>query len=343
LADRLFDPAPWLQGDALDAAMEYRWYEPGREFFGGAAGATPPAYAAALEALDAGLPRPAIEARMNVASSHDTPRLLTALANTGRDEFEAASPRENPEYSVARPDADTRARARLLRLAQFTWAGAPHIWYGEEAGMWGADDPDCRKPMLWEDLEYDDEAADPPGRAPADEAADSLGDARVPEPIAPGDDDDVEAADPLDGARVPEPVPPVAPDLEHLAFVRQLVALRKAESDLFAAGEVTFLTPAFRNDVFVYSRALGEREAIVVLNRSSIATQVLVPVRGEFPFRDPLGPPALRWPIGGKVLVTLAGLEGKLLLNDPAHEAPPTDAAPETRRGFPLRSTHAQP
>jgi len=26
------------------------------------------------------------------------------------------------------------------------------IWYGDEAGMWGADDPVSRKPMLWGDL-----------------------------------------------------------------------------------------------------------------------------------------------------------------------------------------------
>ena len=27
--------------------------------------------------------------------------------------------------------------------------------------MWGADDPDCRKPMLWNEFEYDDEIAHP--------------------------------------------------------------------------------------------------------------------------------------------------------------------------------------
>lgn len=31
------------------------------------------------------------------------------------------------------------------------------IYYGAEAGMWGADDPDNRKPMLWADLKYDNE------------------------------------------------------------------------------------------------------------------------------------------------------------------------------------------
>jgi glycosidase len=31
------------------------------------------------------------------------------------------------------------------------------IYYGDEAGMWGADDPSERKPMVWQDLTYEDE------------------------------------------------------------------------------------------------------------------------------------------------------------------------------------------
>ncbi len=31
------------------------------------------------------------------------------------------------------------------------------IYYGDEVGMWGANDPDCRKPMVWSDLEYENE------------------------------------------------------------------------------------------------------------------------------------------------------------------------------------------
>ena len=35
------------------------------------------------------------------------------------------------------------------------------VYYGDEAGMWGATDPDDRKPMLWSDLKYADEEGDP--------------------------------------------------------------------------------------------------------------------------------------------------------------------------------------
>jgi len=53
---------------------------------------------------------------------------------------------------------------------QFTLPGAPHIYYGDEAGMWGGDDPDCRKPMVWKELEYETETAHPFGKSrPEDE------------------------------------------------------------------------------------------------------------------------------------------------------------------------------
>jgi glycosidase len=38
-----------------------------------------------------------------------------------------------------------------------TYVGAPMIWYGDEVGMWGSDDPFCRKPMLWADLPPNDD------------------------------------------------------------------------------------------------------------------------------------------------------------------------------------------
>ena len=49
---------------------------------------------------------------------------------------------------------------KLLLIHQFTFIGAPQIWNGEEVGMWGADDPDCRKPLIWDDLVYEDERAE---------------------------------------------------------------------------------------------------------------------------------------------------------------------------------------
>jgi glycosidase len=50
-------------------------------------------------------------------------------------------------------------------LFQMTYLGAPVIYYGDEAGMWGAHDPDERMPMVWADLKYDLQTTDPRGKA----------------------------------------------------------------------------------------------------------------------------------------------------------------------------------
>ena len=52
----------------------------------------------------------------------------------------------------------------MILVQQFTYVGAPHIWNGDEVGMWGADDPDDRKPLVWSDLTYEVEKTHPFGR-----------------------------------------------------------------------------------------------------------------------------------------------------------------------------------
>ena len=44
---------------------------------------------------------------------------------------------------------------RIAVLVQMTWPGAPTIYYGDEAGVCGWTDPDCRRTYPWghEDLE----------------------------------------------------------------------------------------------------------------------------------------------------------------------------------------------
>jgi glycosidase len=67
------------------------------------------------------------------------------------------SPRINASYLARPPDGAVRRLQRMLLLLQFTLPGAPVIYYGDEAGMWGGDDPDNRKPMIWPDMRFADE------------------------------------------------------------------------------------------------------------------------------------------------------------------------------------------
>ncbi len=110
-------------------------------------------------------------AMQNILDGHDTERLASMIVNDeyaykgGMDDEEQSKIRDiYNTYEVRAPDDEEKKRHRLVALFQFAYTGAPMIYYGTEAGMWGADDPDDRKPMVWPDMEYDDEINHPYSR-----------------------------------------------------------------------------------------------------------------------------------------------------------------------------------
>lgn len=84
---------------------------------------------------------------MNILGTHDTERILTALAG------EPAAGRTKAELSKISLDEEQIKRGKaLLRLAFVMTAalpGVPCIYYGDEAGMEGYDDPLCRAFFPW--------------------------------------------------------------------------------------------------------------------------------------------------------------------------------------------------
>jgi glycosidase len=72
--------------------------------------------------------------------------------NLGLQYDQRNSPRENPAYRITPPDDSARALQRMIILLQNALPGSPVLYFGDEAGMWGGDDPDNRKPMPWPEL-----------------------------------------------------------------------------------------------------------------------------------------------------------------------------------------------
>ncbi len=100
--------------------------------------------------------------QQNLLDSHDTDRAVSMLYNPGRhyDKRNRLNPQDtgdyNPYYKTERPPKEIYELLKLVSALQFTLPGAPMIWYGTEAGMWGSDDPFCREPMTWKEFEpYD--------------------------------------------------------------------------------------------------------------------------------------------------------------------------------------------
>ncbi len=90
-------------------------------------------------------PPQVLACNMNLLGSHDTPRILTALA----DDFEGT----REEYAARHLSEDQRKlgedRLRMASFLQFMLPGAPSIYYGDEAGMEGHKDPFNRRPYPW--------------------------------------------------------------------------------------------------------------------------------------------------------------------------------------------------
>jgi cyclomaltodextrinase len=236
--DKLWDPAPWLQGDVFDAVMNYRWYAPTRSFFSGAPPKlTASSYAAALDSLSTGIAPPEQRAMMNLSASHDTPRFSTSVFNPVKYKYHN-NPREDSTYRIDRPDERTRRIQRQILVQQFTYIGAPHVWNGDEVGMWGADDPDDRKPMVWSDLRYDDETTHPFGR--------------------------------------PRHRDRVAPDTALFRVYQELIALRKQHLKLFVDGKLNWLVTDDTRGLLAYERVLDDQRAIVAFNVSDATQEVSV-------------------------------------------------------------------
>jgi len=98
-------------------------------------------------------------ALQNLMDSHDTDRLSSMIKNPGRRYDRDASER-NRNYNPGKPTEEEYNNQKLILAFQVTYLGAPMIYYGDEVGMWGADDPHDRKPMVWDELNYDDEIID---------------------------------------------------------------------------------------------------------------------------------------------------------------------------------------
>lgn len=116
-------------------------------------------FIAKLKIIDQNYPEENLYCLQNLISSHDTERLSSMILNpdTGYDKN---ANEDNPNYNAGKPTKEAYQKQKLIAAFQLFYRGAPMIYYGDEVGMWGADDPHDRKPMVWSDLIYDDELID---------------------------------------------------------------------------------------------------------------------------------------------------------------------------------------
>jgi glycosidase len=152
---------PKIHGDQADTTMNYRFRNAILGFFGtvdfkgfpddGQSDQPPSLFARKLNSLREDYPNATYYTLMNLMDSHDTERILWSLTPGQYN-------REDREFNAANL-AKGKQRLRLADIVQFTIPGAPTVYYGDEVGLTGSDDPDDRRTFPW--------VGDAPGDDPA--------------------------------------------------------------------------------------------------------------------------------------------------------------------------------
>ena len=135
VAETWFDASKYFLGDMFDSTMNYIFRNAVLEY---AAGGDAASLVANLELMREAYPPQAHSALMNLLSTHDAARALHRFG-----------------YHDVKDNATTIALAKqrllLAVFLQMTYPGAPTIFYGDEVGVTGGDDPYNRATYPWED------------------------------------------------------------------------------------------------------------------------------------------------------------------------------------------------
>lgn len=134
IAETWFDSSKYFLGDTFDATMNYVLRNALLDF---ANGHDARKLVANLEHLREAYPPQAFHALMNLLSSHDQARALHVLGG--------------PLDATPEVMQKAKQKLRLATLVQMTLPGSPTLYYGDEVGLSGGDDPYNRMPYPWAD------------------------------------------------------------------------------------------------------------------------------------------------------------------------------------------------
>jgi len=137
------DASKYILGDMYDSVMNYRFRDSVMNFVKGknedGEDISAKQSVNELEAMREQYPREAFEAMLNLVDSHDTQRAISNIDGAKKSKKGVAK----------EPSKEALERMKLIPLIQMTYPGTPCIYYGDEAGIPGCDDPDNRRGMIW--------------------------------------------------------------------------------------------------------------------------------------------------------------------------------------------------
>jgi len=230
---KMMNAAPWLKGDEFDAVMNYRFARALKYFvINKKEKVGPQGLVDSLNTLYKQYPKENIYAMMNLLDSHDVERVASMIVNPDIWYDHDGSPSQNKNFDIRKPTDEERLKQKLIVGLQFTLPGAPQIYYGDEAGMWGGDDPDCRKPMVWKDMNYETETTHPFGK--------------------------------------PRPADAVKFDDKLFNWYQKMASIRN-ENKTLSLGDIQFFNLDEAKSLLAYRRTLGKESVLIIVNNSPVA------------------------------------------------------------------------
>lgn len=229
--NKMMNASPWLQGDTFDAVMNYRFTRAVKHFVSDVKNQiSPQSFIDTLQNIQRDYPKENIYVLMNLLGSHDTERLASLVVNPDTWYDHLGIPSTNNNFDVRKPNATERLKQKLMIAIQMTMPGAPMIYYGDEAGMWGADDPDCRKPMVFPELNYETETTHPLGKTRQDDE--------------------------------------VVFEQDLFDWYKKLINIRKSNREI-SLGELEFSFIDNQNFILAYKRFIDKNETYIIINNEN--------------------------------------------------------------------------
>lgn len=227
---KMFDARPWIAGDEFDAVMNYRYMRANKNFvLNKKEQDDSQAYKDSLTTMMKTF-GDSYYAMLNLLGSHDTERLASVVINPDYKYDHAANVRDSKEYDIRKPSATERLKQKLMVALQFTQPGSVHIYNGDEAGMWGGDDPDERKPNVWQEFKYEPETTHPFNK--------------------------------------PRPVDEVKFDNDLFKFYQKMASLRNSNK-ILSLGTISFNVIDNNLKIIGYKRELNNEKVYVIANNNS--------------------------------------------------------------------------
>jgi len=135
----------YLLGHETDGLMNYPFRTAAMNYLTGGDGRD---FMEAMETIRENYPAPAFYSAMNMLGTHDNPRILTMLGAAPTEPLESRTQRANYRMSVEERNRGCR-RLMMGAALLYTFPGSPTVYYGDEAGMEGFEDPFNRATFPW--------------------------------------------------------------------------------------------------------------------------------------------------------------------------------------------------